>query len=61
MRFYKKNIAVFKYLSDKKVVVDGNIITSKAAGTTFDFAYEIIKYLRSESIANHIKEAVFYN
>ena len=31
------------------------------AGTTFDFAYEIIKYLRSESIANHIREAVFYN
>lgn len=49
------------YLSDENVVVDDNIITSKAAGTTFLFAYEIIKYLKSESIANHIKEAVFYN
>ena len=49
------------YKENKKVVVINNYITSKAAGTTFEFAYEITKYLKSESIANHIKEAVFYN
>ena len=49
------------YQENKKVIVVNNYITSKAAGTTFEFAYEITKYLRSESIANHIKEAVFYN
>ena len=58
---FEKLVIGGTYLSEEKVVVDGNIITSKAAGTTFEFAYEIIKYLKSESIANHIKEAVFYN
>jgi putative intracellular protease/amidase len=58
---FEKLVIGGTYLADAKVVVDGNIITSKAAGTTFEFAYEITKYLRSESIANHIKEAVFYN
>lgn len=48
------------YLPDKKVVVSENFITSKAAGTTFDFAYEIIKYLKSEAIAKHIIDSVFY-
>lgn len=58
---FEKLVVGGTYLSDENVVVDDNIITSKAAGTTFLFAYEIIKYLKSESIANHIKEAVFYN
>ena len=58
---FEKLVIGGTYLPNEKVVVDGNIITSKAAGTTIDFAYEIIKYLKSESIANHIKEAVFYN
>ena len=57
---FEKLVIGGTYLSEEKVVVDGNIITSKAAGTTFEFAYEIIKYLKSESIAKHIKEAVFY-
>lgn len=48
------------YKPEKRVVVSGNIITSKAAGTTIEFGYEIIKYLRSEAIANHIMEAIFY-
>ena len=57
---FEKLVVGGTYLPDEKVVVDENIITSKAAGTTFLFAYEIIKYLKSESIANHIIEAVFY-
>ena len=58
---FEKLVVGGTYLSDENVEVDDNIITSKAAGTTFLFAYEIIKYLKRESIANHIKEAVFYN
>lgn len=58
---FEKLVVGGTYLGEEKVVVDDNIITSKAAGTTFLFAYEIIKYLKSESIANHIIEAVFYN
>ena len=33
------------YLPNKNVVVSNNYITAKAAGVTFDFAKEIIKYL----------------
>lgn len=47
------------YTSNKVEVVD-NIITSKAAGTTFEFAYEIIKYLKSEDIANNTLKSVYY-
>lgn len=43
-----------------KVEVVGNIITSKAAGTTFEFAYEIIKYLVNENHANKILASVYY-
>ena len=48
------------YLKEKKVVVDGNIITSKAAGTTFDFAYQIVKYLKGEEEANKVLKSVYY-
>lgn len=45
---------------NKKVVVQKNIITSKAAGTTFDFAFEIIKYLTNETLAKKVLESVYY-
>lgn len=47
-------------LVDKKVVVTNNLITSKAAGTTFDFAYEIIKYLTNEKLAKQVLSSVYY-
>ena len=43
-----------------KVEVHDNIITSKAAGTTFEFAYEIIKYLKGEEIAQKTLDSVYY-
>lgn len=46
--------------SDKRVVVDSNIITSKAAGTTFDFAYEIVKYLKGKEEADKVLNSVYY-
>ena len=48
------------YIKDAKVVAVDNIITSKAAGTTFEFAYEIIKYLISEDKAKEILSKVYY-
>ncbi len=45
---------------DAKVVVTGNLITSKAAGTTFDFAYEIIKYLAGEKLAKDVINNIYY-
>lgn len=47
------------YTKDKVEVV-GNIITSKAAGTTFEFAYEIIKYLVNEEHARKVMASVYY-
>jgi 4-methyl-5(b-hydroxyethyl)-thiazole monophosphate biosynthesis len=49
-----------KYDALAKVVVEGNIITSKAAGTSFEFAYEIIKYLKGEKAAKELLAQVHY-
>lgn len=49
-----------KYLS-VDVVVDGNIITGKAAGTTFEFAHAIIAYLKGNEPANEILAKVYYH
>ena len=48
------------YQKNKKVVVINNYITSKAAGTTFEFAYEIIKYLTNEELAQKTLNNVYY-
>lgn len=42
------------YKENERVVVSDHIITSKAAGTTFDFAFAIIKYLANEEVANMV-------
>ncbi len=47
-------------LQNEKVVVSNNLITSKAAGTTFLFAYEIVKYLRGEEVAKKVLNSVYY-
>ncbi|MCL2801715.1 MAG: DJ-1/PfpI family protein [Treponema sp.] len=44
--------------SGDRVVVDGNIITSRAAGTTGEFAIAIIKKLLGEEAGNKIAETV---
>lgn len=49
-----------KYSKSKKVVKEGNIITSKAMGTTFEFAYEIIKTLLDEKVAKEVLKKVYY-
>ena len=43
-----------------KAITDGNIITGKACGTTFEFGYEIIKYLKDEKTAKEIINSVYY-
>lgn len=42
----------------KRVVVDGNLITSRAAGTAGEFSIEIIRYLLGDIRANRIAESV---
>jgi len=46
-------------ISDKKAVRDKNIITAKGMGASFDFGYEIVKYLKDEELAKNIKESIF--
>ena len=43
------------------VVKDGNIITSRGAGTAHDFAFEFVKAIKNETIANSIKSAMQYS
>lgn len=48
------------HYSDKPVVVDGNIITSKAAGTAFDFALAVVRALVGEEKALEVSGSVHY-
>lgn len=44
----------------EKVVTDGNITTSKAAGTAIDFGIELVKVLVGEEKSKQIKEQIYY-
>jgi 4-methyl-5(b-hydroxyethyl)-thiazole monophosphate biosynthesis len=47
-------------ISGDKVCSDGKIITAKGPGAAFEFAFEIIKTLRSESAVKKIQSAIHY-
>lgn len=47
-------------VSEESVVRDGNIITSRGAGTSFDFALELIGVLAGEEKAAEIARSVCY-
>ncbi len=47
-------------VSEEKVCVDGNIITSRGAGTAMEFAFELVKLLTSEGRCNLLKKSVLY-
>lgn len=49
------------HYSDQSVVIDGNIITSKAAGTAFDFAFTLVKVLLGEAKAAAVAGSVHYS
>ena len=46
---------------DEPVVTDGNIITGQGLGSTFDFAFEIIRSMGIEEKAKSIKASICYN
>lgn len=46
--------------SEDNTVISGNIITSRGAGTAFDFALEIISRLKSPEIAKKIAGSIVY-
>lgn len=48
-------------LSEEKVVVDGNVTTSRGLGTAIDFGLSLIGQLLGEEKAAEIAESVVYN
>ena len=48
-----------KYSTDR-VVIDGKIITSRSAGTAFEFAFELVKIFSDENTANRIKNDILF-
>ena len=49
------------YKENENVVRVDNIITSKACGTVFDFALEIIDYLLGSVASKRIKNEIYFN
>ncbi len=48
------------YLGDESVVVDGNIITARAAASSFDFGLAILASLRGAQAAQQVAEGICY-
>jgi 4-methyl-5(b-hydroxyethyl)-thiazole monophosphate biosynthesis len=44
--------------SDKRVVVDGKLITSLAAGSAMEFAFEIVRQLRGSDVVAKVNQGV---
>lgn len=55
-----KNELINNSMSDQKVVVDKNCITSQAAGTAIDFALEIVNQLEGKETTDKIAKAIAY-
>ena len=47
--------------ADKRVVVDGNCITSQGPGTAVDFALELVRQLIDDTTAKQVAEAMLVN
>jgi len=46
------------YISDKDVVIDGKIITSRGPATAISFALEIVKILKGEDVYKEVKSGL---
>lgn len=56
---FEKSFAGGTY-TEAAVQTDGNVITSKAMGTAYDFAFEIVKALNGEETAQRVKSEIYY-
>ncbi len=55
---FESHTGVDGYIDNQKVVIDGNIVTSRGPGTAVCFALEIVKMLEGEKIYNQVKESL---
>ena len=46
--------------SNEPVVQDGNLITSRSAGTAVEFSFEIVRYLLGEKALDDLKKNLLY-
>ncbi|MDD7985774.1 DJ-1/PfpI family protein [Lentisphaera marina] len=49
-----------KYYLEKNVVIDGKVVTSRGAGTSFDFVAGILEVLGIESKVHELRQAMLY-
>lgn len=56
----EKDMPKGTYLPDEKAVTDGNIITSRSAGTIFQFVTEIITYLEGKEKSDALLKSILY-
>lgn len=49
-----------KYNSRLKVVKDENIITSRSAGTVYEFVFEIVETLKTPEVVNDLQQEIVY-
>ena len=52
---YENYLLGAKVSLSEKVVVDGNIITSRGPGTSFDFAFKIVEVLKGSALVDELK------
>ena len=48
------------YTGGRPIVVDGHLITGRAAGACFDFALKLVESLRGAEAARRVRYAVYY-
>jgi len=54
----EKEIRQEGYVSDKNIVTDGNIMTSRGPGTVFEFALAIVEKLQGQETAKGLKNGM---
>jgi len=48
------------YSADKKVVIDGKVMTSRGPGTASCFAFEIVRLLKGDALADGLKGGMLF-
>ena len=56
----EKNMGAAKVRPDQEVVVDGRIVTSRAAGTAYEFGFALIGLLTNPTKAEEVRHGIYY-